>query len=107
MKKKIKSIQKSLIEETNTHGKSVITVYFILRFLVILCMILEFLRGDNRGASPIPFLTPSQFTSVIMILGAIAIFIIRKMILDKELKQFYNNNEKIGFCVKSPTNKHT
>lgn len=50
MKKKFKSIQKSLIEETNTHGKSVITVYFILRFLVILCMILEFLRGDLNNA---------------------------------------------------------
>lgn len=50
MIKKIKNFKKSLIEETNTHGKSVITVYFILRFLVILCMILEFLRGDLNNA---------------------------------------------------------
>lgn len=63
MKNRIKSIRKSLIEETNTHGKSVIRVYFILRFLVILCMVLEFLRGDLNNAflcllSLIMFLTP-------------------------------------------------
>lgn len=63
MNKKIKSIRKNLIEETNTHGKSVIRVYFILRFLVILCMVLEFLRGDLNNAflcllSLIMFLMP-------------------------------------------------
>lgn len=63
MKNRIKSIRKSLIEETNTHGKSVIRVYFVLRFLVILCMILEFLRGDLNNAflcllSLIMFLMP-------------------------------------------------
>lgn len=63
MKKKIKSFRKDLIEGTNTHGKSVIRVYFILRFLVILCMVLEFLRGDLNNAflcllSLIMFLMP-------------------------------------------------
>lgn len=63
MKKKIKSFRKNLIEETNTHGKSVIRVYFILRFLVILFMVLEFLRGDLNNAflcllSLIMFLMP-------------------------------------------------
>lgn len=50
MKKKIKNFRKILLEESDTHGKSVVTVYFILRFLVILCMILEFLRGDWNNA---------------------------------------------------------
>lgn len=50
MKKKIKNFRKILMEESDTHGKSVVTVYFVLRFLVILCMILEFLRGDWNNA---------------------------------------------------------
>ena len=50
MKTKIKNLKKSLINENNTHSKSVITVYFVLRFLVIICMILEFIRGDLNNA---------------------------------------------------------
>ena len=50
MKMKIKNFRKILLEEINTHGKSVVAVYFILRLLVILCMILEFLRGDLNNA---------------------------------------------------------
>ena len=50
MKMKTKNFRKILLKEINTHGKSVVAVYFILRFLVILCMILEFLRGDWNNA---------------------------------------------------------
>ena len=50
MKKRINNFRKILIEENKTQEKSVITVYFILRFLVIICMILEFLRGDWNNA---------------------------------------------------------
>ena len=82
MKKKIKSIQKSLIEETNTHGKSVITVYFILRFLVILCMILEFLRGDNRGAFMLS-MSPSQIFSVVSVVSSIILFIVLRFYILK------------------------
>lgn len=45
--KKIKEMLKNASNETN---KSSITVYFILRFLVILCMILQFIRGDWNNA---------------------------------------------------------
>lgn len=50
MKRKISNFRKILIEENKEHSKSVITVYFVLRFLVILCMILEFIRGDWNNA---------------------------------------------------------
>ena len=45
--KKINEILKNASKETN---KSSITVYFILRALVIICMILQFIRGDLNNA---------------------------------------------------------
>lgn len=45
--KKIHEILKNASRESN---KSSITVYFVLRFLVILCMILQFIRGDLNNA---------------------------------------------------------
>lgn len=84
-----------------------ILMFFILFFFVkkylteiylvsygIFRLLLEFLRGDNRGASPIPFLSPSQFTSIIMILGAIAIFLIRLHIRNKEIEAYHKAEEK-------------
>ena len=51
MIKKIKNIVKTIDDEMKkTHGKASITVYFTLRILVIICMILEFLRGDLNNA---------------------------------------------------------
>lgn len=47
MKNRIKELQKELKKEK---GKSSIIVYFTLRILVIICMILEFLRGDLNNA---------------------------------------------------------
>lgn len=47
MKNRIKELQKELKKE---RGKSSIIVYFTLRILVIICMILEFLRGDLNNA---------------------------------------------------------
>ena len=42
-------------------------------------MILEYLRGDNRGEL-IGFITPSQFWSLLMILlGIILIFVIKNL----------------------------
>ena len=45
-------------------------IYGIWRFII------EFFRADYRGASPIPFLSPSQFTSVILIITAIILYIV-------------------------------
>lgn len=47
MKNRIKELQKELKKEK---GKSSIIVYFTLRILVIICMVLEFLRGDLNNA---------------------------------------------------------
>lgn len=51
MFKKIKKIKKAFDDEIKqTHGKWSVTIYFSLRILVIICMILEFLRGDLNNA---------------------------------------------------------
>ncbi len=55
--------------------------YNVFRFL------LEYLRGDDRGASPFGFLSPSQFMSIIMLLMGIALLIWRKDI-EKWLTKF-------------------
>lgn len=44
-------------------------IYGTFRFL------LEFLRGDSRGSSPISWLTPSQLLSLIMLIAGICLFI--------------------------------
>lgn len=61
--------------------------YAVWRFFV------EFLRGDSRGASPFGFLTPSQFMSIVMIVGAVIIFFIRKKHYAKALI-YYQEEEK-------------
>lgn len=51
--------------------------YAVWRFSI------EFARGDERGSSPIPFLTPSQFIAVILFavgVGYLAIWMYRKRI---------------------------
>lgn len=63
MYKKIKKFNKELAKTFKESKKSSIAVYFILRALVILCMVLEFLRGDLNNAflcllSLILFLVP-------------------------------------------------
>lgn len=50
MKNKIKRLHAELKKEQKEKGKSSIIVYFTLRILVIICMILEFLRGDLNNA---------------------------------------------------------
>lgn len=50
MNKKIKSFHQELKKMWKTKKKSSVIVYFILRALVTLCMILEFLRGDLNNA---------------------------------------------------------
>lgn len=48
--------------------------YNVFRFL------LEGLRGDDRGASPFGFLSPSQFLSIVMLAFGIVLLIFRKQI---------------------------
>lgn len=50
MNNKMKKFHEELKKEQQTNGKSSIVVYFTLRILVIICMILEFLRGDLNNA---------------------------------------------------------
>lgn len=38
----------------------------------------EFMRADDRGASPVPFLTPSQFTAVLLTLIGIGVFFLER-----------------------------
>lgn len=50
MKNIFKKFHEELKKEQKEHGKSSIIVYFTLRILVIICMIMEFLRGDLNNS---------------------------------------------------------
>lgn len=50
MKRRLKKFHEELKRAGKEQGKSSIIVYFILRALVIICMILEFVRGDLNNA---------------------------------------------------------
>ncbi len=71
------------------HTESYLISYGIFRILI------ELLRGDDRGASPFGFLTPSQFMSIVMIIGGILIFFLRKRVLKKELEKYSQDTESI------------
>lgn len=62
--------------------------YNVFRFF------LEYLRGDDRGASPFGFLSPSQFLSIVMLLMGIALLIFRKDI-ENWLKKYNKVNPKL------------
>ena len=71
------------------HTELYLISYGIFRILI------ELLRGDDRGASPFGFLTPSQFMSLVMISGGILIFFLRQRVLEKELEQYHQDNESV------------
>lgn len=50
--------------------------YGVFRFFI------EFIRGDYRG-SFIPFLSPSQFWSILMVIGSFALYVIEKKLIFK------------------------
>ena len=50
MKKKFKKYIERLKKIGNNTNKGTIIVYVVLRLLVILCMVLEFIRGDLNNA---------------------------------------------------------
>ena len=56
--------------------------YGIWRFIV------EFFRGDDRGATVVSFLTPSQLIALLMICGSIALFLGERYIERKMSKNF-------------------
>lgn len=56
--------------------------YGVFRFLI------EYLRGDSRGASFISFLSPSQFLSVLMIILGIVLFFFQDKITNWLKKKF-------------------
>lgn len=49
-----------------------LSIYGVWRFFI------EYLRTDERGGSPVSFLTPSQFTAVILALLGIALFFVER-----------------------------
>ena len=71
------------------HTESYLISYGIFRILI------ELLRGDDRGASPFGFLTPSQFMSLVMITGGIIVFFLRKRVLKKELEKYHQDPESV------------
>lgn len=61
----------ALKKNTYTHALSAYLIsYAVWRFFI------EFFRTDDRGASPISFLSPSQFTAVILFVVGITLLII-------------------------------
>ena len=55
------------------HGKGAVSQYLIAygvwRFFI------EYARADDRGASPIPWLTPSQLTAIVFALAGVAFIV--------------------------------
>lgn len=64
------------------HLRYYLVSYGTWRFLI------EFLRGDDRGASPFGWLTPSQFLSVIMIVAGILLFVFGDKLIKKITKKY-------------------
>ncbi len=62
--------------------------YNVFRFF------LEYLRGDDRGASPFGFLSPSQFLSIVMLVMGILLLVFRKRI-ENWLIKFNKVNPKL------------
>lgn len=60
-------------------------LYGLWRFFV------EYIRTDNRGSTVVEFLTPSQLTSVILIVGSALIFVYTR-VMDKRSKR----EEEVG-----------
>jgi len=55
--------------------------YGVWRFFI------EFIRDDYRGTSFLPFLTPSQIISILMIIGSAVLFLLEKHVYNKKAAQ--------------------
>ena len=47
----------------------------------------EFLRGDDRGATIVSFLSPSQLIALLMIIGSVVLFFVEYCIEAKQALQ--------------------
>ena len=57
--------------------------------------VLEYMRDDYRGSTVVDFLTPSQFIAMLMIIGALALFVFeRSMIKMQKCEKEENENEE-------------
>ena len=66
-----------LKKENRYTGQIYMICYGVWRFCI------EYLRDDERGASGISFLTPSQLTSLLLVIGGIALIFIYRYFLKK------------------------
>jgi prolipoprotein diacylglyceryltransferase len=57
-------------------------VYGIWRFVI------EYARDDYRGFTFIRFITPSQLTAIVMVLGAVALFFVQRGMKNKADRNF-------------------
>lgn len=48
--------------------------------------VIEYFRSDDRGSTFIGFLSPSQLTALIMIVGAVALFFVQRAIMKKYVR---------------------
>lgn len=62
------------------------TVYGVWRFFA------EYLRADDRGQSPVSFLSPSQLTAVLLVLGGAALLMFQ-LYYERRCKQGTDSNE--------------
>lgn len=64
-----------------------LSIYGVWRFFI------EYLRTDDRGGSPVAFLTPSQFTAVILVAISVILFFVERRFMN--LRAEKNEKEKI------------
>ena len=65
-------------------------LYGVWRFVI------EFFRGDDRGATVVSFLSPSQLIAVLMILGSVALFFGERFLEKKQSASALAEEEPIG-----------
>ena len=63
-------------------------VYGVWRFII------EYFRGDKRGATIVSFLTPSQLIALLMILGSVGVFLLERRLKKKLLSTQKDEGEK-------------
>ena len=68
-------------------ASSYLIAYGVWRFFI------EFARDDDRGASGVGALSPSQFTAIFMVLAGIAFIFLYRYVLKKYLEKVGNNEE--------------
>ena len=63
-----------------------LSCYAVWRFFA------EYLRSDDRGQSPIAFLSPSQFTAVILLLVGIGVLVLQRYLAKTETEETTDEN---------------